>query len=226
MNCSCDSCYLKDLLYTSIEDTAVEGFCNARYEKFIPAGIQFVEEGKEIKNFKYLKSGLTKIHRKLNNGNEQIISFARPKDFVSIQNVFSEKKYNYSVTALEDSVICIFPIDTINELILQDGNFAQKILQSTNHASNLILYNSLDLLSKSMYGKIATVLLFFQDKVYHSDSFELPVSRKEIAQYTGLSIETVIRVISEFRKDKIIKVYGKTIEVLNKQYLISVLDHS
>ncbi|MBK7094236.1 MAG: winged helix-turn-helix domain-containing protein [Saprospiraceae bacterium] len=47
-----------------------------------------------------------------------------------------------------------------------------------------------------------------------------------MAQYTGLSIETVIRVISEFRKDGIIKVFGKRIEIVNKPGLISLNEHN
>ena len=56
--------------------------------------------------------------------------------------------------------------------------------------------------------------------------FDLPVSRKEIGQFTRLSIETVIRVISEFRKDGIIKVYGKKIEIIDKQRLTAIIEHS
>ena len=82
------------------------------------------------------------------------------------------------------------------------------------------------MISKSMYGKVASVLLFFQEKIYFTYGFDLPVSRKEIAQYTGLSIETVIRVISEFRRDGLIKVYGKRIEIIDKDSLVSIYEHS
>ena len=147
-------------------------------------------------------------------------------DFISIQNAFFEKTYNYSVTAIEDSTICVFDIDVMYDLIQTNGKFALKMLEISSMALNNIIDNSLELISKTMYGKVASLLLFFSDKIYDSDSFDLPVSRKEIAQYTGLSIETVIRVISEFRRDGIIKVFGKRIEIVNKSGLISINDLS
>ena len=53
--------------------------------------------------------------------------------------------------------------------------------------------------------------------------FDLPVSRKEIADYIGMSTANVIRTLSDFKRDGIIKVFGKTIEIvdLNKLELIS-----
>ena len=53
--------------------------------------------------------------------------------------------------------------------------------------------------------------------------FDLPVSRKEIADYIGMSTAYVIRTMSDFKKDGIIKIFGKTIEIvdLNKLEIIS-----
>ena len=227
MICNCQNCEINTIFFESLHDAKeLEKYCIAKKEIAVPAGKRFIKQGDKINSFKYLKEGLIKLHRKSKSGSEQIISFGKPMDFVSIQNVFSKKKYSYSVTALEDSVVCMFELSTITDLIKTNGVFANKIIETTNRASNRILSNSLDLISKSMYGKVANVLLFFQEKVYFTYGFDLPVSRKEIAQYTGLSIESVIRVISEFRRDGLIKVYGKRIEIIDKEGLVSIYEHS
>ncbi|MGE5354764.1 MAG: Crp/Fnr family transcriptional regulator [Deltaproteobacteria bacterium] len=226
MLCSCESCHINNTFYSSIRDANLERFCHARTEIIIPGGTTFINQGDDIKSFKYLKEGLVKLHRQNEIGKEQIISFGTPMDFISVQNVFSEKKYNYSVTAIENSVVCVFDLKIINDLILSNGEFAMKMLNISSMAMNKILNSSLDMISRTMYGKVASLLVFFQDHVYKTEGFDLPVSRKEIAQYTGLSIETVIRVISELRKDGLIKVFGKKIEITNKQALLSIIEHS
>lgn len=226
MNCSCNNCHIKSIFFNSIHENELDGFCGARKEIVIPTGKRFIKQGDKIKRFKYLKEGLIKLHKKGDLGKEQIISFGRPMDFVSIHNVFAEKKYSYSVTTLEKSTICVFEMDVINNLLKTNGKFAEKLIKTTTQASNKILANSLDLIRKSMYGKVASVILFFHENIYFTYGFELPVSRKEIAQYTGLSIETVIRVISEFRRDGLIKVYGKRIEIIDKDGLVSIYEHS
>jgi CRP/FNR family transcriptional regulator len=227
MICSCANCHIKDIFFKSLlDEKELEMYCNARSESIIPAGETIIKQGDTIKSFKYLYDGLIKLHRTNKDGTEQIISFGKPMDFVSIHNIFSGDTYNYSVSALEDSTVCRFDLPTIKQLIKDNGVFAQKIIETTNIASNQILTDSLDLISKSMYGKVASVLLFFQEKVYFSPEYELPISRKEIAQYTGLTIETVIRVISSFRHDGLIKVFGKRIEIIDHEGLKAIFEHS
>jgi len=227
MICSCNECHIKKIFFESLLDKDdLEKYCNAKSEQLIPAGTTIINEGDEIKSFKYLYKGLIKLYRTNKDGTQQIISFGKPMDFVSIHNIFSQKKYNYSVTTLEESKVCRFDMSAIEELIRSNGVFAQKILETTNATSNKILTSSLNLISKSMYGKVASVLLFFLDDVFMSNEFDLPISRKEIAQYTGLSIETVIRVISTFRSDGLIKVYGKRIEIIDRESLEAIFEHS
>jgi CRP/FNR family transcriptional regulator len=66
---------------------------------------------------------------------------------------------------------------------------------------------------------VAYVLLYFTREIYNSRIFDLPVSRKEIADYIGMSSANVIRTLSDFKKDGIIKVFGKTIEIANIEKL-------
>ena len=226
MQCSCNNCHIRTIFYETLMSNELDGFCGARTELTLSKGVTFIRQGDEIKSFKYLKEGLIKLHKTDDTGKTQIISFGKPMDFVSIHNIFAEKTYSYSVTTLEKSIICVFDLGLINNLVRTNGEFANRIIQTTTRTANKIISDSLDLLGRSMYGKIARVILFFQEEIYFTYGFDLPVSRKEIAQYTGLSIETVIRVISEFRKDGLIKVYGKRIEIIDKKGLQAIYDHS
>ncbi|HMM12351.1 MAG TPA: Crp/Fnr family transcriptional regulator [Bacteroidales bacterium] len=208
------------MFYQTIPYSDLSTFCASRNEVVVKAGERFIEQHGPVAHFKYLKKGLVKLHRTNQHNKEQIITFCKPLDVISIQNVFTEPTYNYSATALEDSIICVFDIQAINALMRQNADFALKMLAVSSKAINNILISALDLISKSMYGKVASLLLYFSRTVYQRNEFELPVSRKEIGQYTGLSIETVIRVLSEFRKDGLIKVYGKTISIVNEDKLM------
>ena len=145
---------------------------------------------------------------------------------VSLLSVFSDDHYNYSVTAIEDSVACLFDLNEIKHLIQTNGAFALHLIQIQNRSSDRIIINSLDLLQKRLYGRVATIILYFANEIYKSDEFEFPISRKEMAQYIGMSIENVIRAISAFRKDKIIQVYGKNLAILDRKRLESMRDHS
>jgi CRP/FNR family transcriptional regulator len=82
-----------------------------------------------------------------------------------------------------------------------------------------IIEQTLDLRQKNPIGRIAYSLLYFSSEIYNSRIFDLPVSRKEIADYIGMSTANVIRTLSEFRKEGIIRVYGRTVEISDLQKL-------
>jgi len=78
-----------------------------------------------------------------------------------------------------------------------------------------IINQTLDLRQKNLIGRVAFVLLYFTKEIFKSRIFDLPVSRKEIADYIGMSTANVIRTMSDFKRDGIIKIFGKTIEVVD-----------
>ncbi len=98
-----------------------------------------------------------------------------------------------------------------------------RLITTMNKATDRILFEYLDNTQKRLFGRVASVLLYFAD-IFEMNIFELPISRKEISQLVGMSIENVIRTISDLRKDKIIRVYGKSIEIVDMKRLEMIRD--
>jgi len=226
MICQCETCDLKMLFFNCISQDQIEDYCESRIETTYEEGEKIIIQGEHISEFLYLKEGLVKLFRKSEHEEEQIISFGKPYDFVSILSVFSNTHYNYSVTALQKSVVCSFDLKQITELIQSNGTFALHLIQTLTKSSDRIILNSLNLLQKRLYGRVAFLLLYFSDDIFFNDSFDLPVSRKEMAQYIGMSQENVIRAMSALRKDGIIQVFGKSISIKDKARLNRMRDLS
>ena len=222
MKCDCDNCEIKSIFYATIKESEVEEYCKSRIEKEVKTGELIIRQGDYINDFIYLKEGLVKLYRDTPHG-QQIISLGKPLDFVSLLSVFGNDTYSYSVSAINDSVICILSIKEIRQLIHENGDFALKIISTLNKASERILFDHLDLSQKRLNGRVASVLLYFAD-VFGMNKYELPITRKEIAQLIGMSIENVIRAISEFRRDNILNVYGKRIEIVDITMLRRIRD--
>jgi CRP-like cAMP-binding protein len=197
--------------------------CNHKEEQAFRKGEVINHEGEKITDFKYLKSGLVKLYRRTTTGEEQVITITRPFEFVSNMSIFSEERYRYSVSAVEDSIVCVVKLEFIKELFLNNGGFAMGLLTKISKINDKIINQTLDIRQRNLVGRVAFVLLYFTKDIYNSMVFDLPVSRKEIADYIGMSTANVIRTISDFKKEGIIKVFGKTIEVvdINKLEVIS-----
>jgi CRP/FNR family transcriptional regulator len=223
--CSCVSCDFRSVVFSYLEDPTVEELCDHKEEQFFRKGEIINHEGEKITNFKYLKSGLVKLYRRTANGDEQVITITRPFEFVSNMSIFSEERYQYSVSALEDSVVCMVKLDYIKELFLKNGGFAMSLLTKISRINDKIISQTLDIRQKNLIGRVAFVLLYFTNEIYKSRVFDLPVSRKEIADYIGMSTANVIRTLSDFKKEGIIRVFGKTIEVVEISKLEVISKH-
>jgi CRP-like cAMP-binding protein len=217
--CSCASCDFRAVVFTYLEDTTIEELCEHKEEQFFRKGEIINHEGEKISNFKYLKSGLVKLYRRTPAGDEQVITITRPFEFVSNMSIFSEERYQYSVSALEDSVVCMVNLEFIKGLFLKNGGFAMSLLTKISRINDKIISQTLDIRQKNLIGRVAFVLLYFTNEIYKSRVFDLPVSRKEIADYIGMSTANVIRTLSDFKKEGIIRIFGKTIEVVDLQRL-------
>jgi CRP-like cAMP-binding protein len=221
--CICAKCDFRDVVFSYLDDSTIEELCNNKEEQSFRKGEIINHEGEKITTFKYLKSGLVKLYRRTQTGEEQVITITRPFEFVSNMSIFSEERYQYSVSALEDSVICLVKLEFIKELFLNNGGFAMGLLTKISKINDKIISQTLDIRQKNLIGRVAFVLLYFTKEIYNSRVFDLPVSRKEIADYIGMSTANVIRTMSDFKKEGIIRVFGKTIEVVdvNKLEIIS-----
>jgi CRP/FNR family transcriptional regulator len=218
-NCICANCEFRDVVFSNLNDEAIQQVCETKEELGYRKGEIINHEGEKITDFKYLKSGLVKLYRRTPQGEEQVITITRPFEFVSNMSIFAEERYKYSVAAVEDSVVCTINLEVIRNLFLQNGGFAMSMLTKVAKINDKIIQQSLDIRQKNLVGRVAYVLLYFTHEIYNSMVFDLPVSRKEIADYIGMSTANVIRTLSDFKREGIIKVYGKTIEIVDKAKL-------
>ncbi len=221
--CSCTQCKLKSAFFENVSKKDLRILCIEKTDVFAEKGETVIKQGEKIHDFIYLKSGLIKISR-FRNDIEQIINIAKPFDFVSLLSVFSDEYYKYSITALEDSELCKLDLLKVKQLIARNGDFAFDIVTKMSIVSDRIINMSLDIRQKNIAGRIAYVLLYFANEIYQSDEFELPISRKEFADFIGKTTENVVRNLSDMKKSKIIKIYGKSIEIVDKKRLQQISD--
>lgn len=224
--CSCKDCIVRNLIFEHVSTDELSDYCSAKTERLFKKGTVIIHEGDPITSFLYIQSGLVKLHRHSDEASyDQIISIALPFDLISILSVFSDTKYNLSITAIEDSIVCEFDLEMIKNLVRTNGEFALDLLARISRTTDKIIRRHNEINSKNLRGRIAYILLFFSNDIYRNSTFELPISRKEIAELIGMTTENIIRILSEFRKEHIIRINGKEIEIVEHDKLKMICLH-
>lgn len=215
----CMNCPFKSKLYLDLNNDEMKLIDTNRKEFSFKKGEVICGEGDDLGNLIYLTKGLGKLHKRETDKHDQIINIVVPYDFIGFLSIFSETKSKYSVTAIEDSIACAVPVDVIKKIILSNGKFAMKIIENMSKVTDDILETRFKLNKKHLRGRIAFIILFLANEVYKSNTYNMPISRKEIAELINMTTENVIRILSEFRHDNIIDIDGRKIVIKDPLFL-------
>ncbi len=221
---TCGKCEYRSFLFSNLQKSDLSLVNLNRTEKDFTAGEIIVRQGEKITDFMYLKNGLLKISRENEKGKNQIVGLGRPMDFIGLLNIFSENRYQFTISALEESSLCFIDIELMKKIIRRDGYFALKLLEKMSSMHDMIMNNMLVIDQKNLRGRVAFILLMFSREIYQNEKFSLPVSRKEIGELINMRTENVIRILSELRKDNIIKIEGKDIHIVENRKLFNIAE--
>jgi CRP/FNR family transcriptional regulator len=221
---NCKDCGYRSWAFKNLSPEELKQLNNKKVERFFRKGEHVCMEGDEISSFMYLRNGLVKLYKTETNTREHIISIAKPKDFIGLLSIFSNTNHIYSITAIEDSVVCFVDLNVIKSFINTNGAFALDFIEKISSISDSVIKTRIDINTRQLRGRIAYILLLFAKHVYDSNKFSFPISRKEVAELIDMSTENVIRVLSEFRKDKLIHIEGKNIEIIDIKRLEKIYE--
>jgi CRP-like cAMP-binding protein len=140
-------------------------------------------------------------------------------EFIGISSAFTKETFSYSTIALVDTRVFLIEKEAISKVIKQNGNFAFLIIKRyCEHNSGL--YNSIrNLMYKQMNGRIADALLYLSSEEFAALDIFTHLSRKDIADFAGLSTESTVKLLKSFEKDGLIRLEEKNIIILDKAAL-------
>lgn len=163
-----------------------------------------------------LNSGKIKLNKINTEGREQIIRIANPGDLIGYKSILTETNYSCSATALEDAVVCFIPKESFGKLIANNPamelNLINILSNTLREAEEKIASMSL----KSIKVRLAEALLLL-NKIYNSDNSNnyFSISREDLGSLVGTVKETAIRILSQFKEEKIITTQGSKIKILD-----------
>jgi CRP/FNR family transcriptional regulator len=172
-----------------------------------------------------IRSGAVKAVSISNKGDEQVTGFYLPGEVVGMDGL-ADNIYTNSVIALETSSVCEIPFNRLEELSLQiptlQRHFFQLMSREITQDQQVIT-----LLSKgSAEARIATLLLSISSRNGRRNlsinDFILPMSRTDIGNFLGLTIETVSRIFTRLQKNNLIVVDKKEITIIDMETLHNI----
>ncbi len=179
------------------------------------------QEGNRISGFFCINHGIIKVFKTGFDGKEQIISFAKKGDIIAYRSVLSNELACTSAKVIEDSQVCFIPSEILISFIKSNSTFALDLIrlacQELGEANSFIT----DIAQKTVRERLAEVLLFLvNDFGLDNDKYlKISLTREELANIVGTATESVIRLLSEFKSDRLVELNGRKIRILDSKGL-------
>ncbi len=182
-----------------------------RYKK----GEMICKQGSFASHVMFMEKGLAKVF--LDNGKNSLVLKIIPDGHLLGLSSINEDHttFQYSAMAYIDSEIKLIDIGFFKQLIAQNPDFTKEVINILSANSVLINGRFFSLTHKQSFGRLADIILCLSDRVFKSTEFDLQLSRKDLAELSGMSQETVIRMLKNFREEQIIEMKGKNFKVLD-----------
>lgn len=163
----------------------------------------------------FLEEGLVKVYLEEKNKN-LILTLSTKNNLLGLSSIFDgNNKLPYSVSTYTDSRVRMIDIQIFRQLLKQNSEFSYRIINLLNEKTSQIYGRFFSLTQKQLHGRLADILLCLSNRIFKSTSFELPLSRADLGDLTGMSTESVIRMMKEFKDDGLIDMNCKRIELLD-----------
>jgi CRP/FNR family nitrogen fixation transcriptional regulator len=159
-------------------------------------------EGDRAAYFYKVVSGAVRTFKLLSDGRRQIDAFHLPGDIFGLE---TGEEHRFSAEALGDASIIAFRRCSLETLAQRDQAFAHQVIGSMMQALERAQSHMLLLGRKNALEKIATFLLVLSERLTENGHMDLPMSRIDIADHLGLTIETVSRSLTQLERQGIIE---------------------
>jgi len=224
LSCQDRSCVEKVPIFASLDSSQSHQVAGLIRRKTFAKGELIITEGSVQESLIIINRGQVKAYRYTREGREQILYIFAENDFFGEKNLLGKQESSYNVEALEETGVCM--IDKINfqELLREHPDIGLKVMEELCARLFSLERNLQNLGSKNAESRVIAMLLEFAEKYGKPQGrgilLDLPLSREGLANYIGVTRETVSRKLSFLHEERIIELIGnKRIIILDKRAL-------
>jgi CRP-like cAMP-binding protein len=218
----CENCF--NNLQTGFKNLNEDELNLLNYEKacnLYKRGDIVYHEGHRGNGVYCVNKGVVKLYKTGLDGKEQIIRFAKPGDLIGFRSILSEEISCTTAKVIEDAVLCFIPAKLFIQLAKENSEFSMHLIRLSCKELGEANKYILDLAQKSLRERVAEVILLLKETfdLDENNFIKVSLTREELANIVGTATESVIRQLSELKKENVIDLKGRKIKIIDVKKL-------
>ena len=223
----CAACAIRELSVCSVlSANELTRLCTIVSTINFEAGRTVIAEGEPAGGLFNVVRGSVKLYKLLTNGRRQVTGFLFPGDFLGIA---LNDTYAYSAEAIEPLQLCQFPRKKLETLLAELPRLERKLLGTTAHELAVAQDQMVLLGRKTAKERVASFLVSLSDRALKrrrpGSPLDVPMSHTDIADFLGLTTETISRILTQLRRAKVISTSQRNrIDILDPEGLMELVE--
>ncbi len=207
----CESCPIRHrAICARCDDDELAQLENIKFYKTYEAGQPIIWRGDELTSFSSIVIGIASLSRTMEDGRTQVVGLLLPSDFIGQPG---RANVDFDVTAVTDITLCQFQRKPFEALVEEVPHISQRVMEMALDELNAAREWMVLLGRKTAREKIATFLeMIVRRSTIPSHSvktYTLPLTREQIADFLGLTLETISRQLSAMKREGIVEFEGR-----------------
>jgi CRP/FNR family transcriptional regulator len=221
---SCSECpSFKNSIFVDLSINDLLSIQEHKTINFYPKGQNvFIQNNSSYGSY-CIQSGQLKLSKLSKDGNESIVRLTNDGQMIGHSSVILDKNHYGSCSTITDSVLCFIPKKAFLDIIKKYSTVANRLIYLLSNQLRIAELSAASKSQRSFKQNLASLLanLFKLHGIIENNEMKLVLnlSRVEIASMLGTTTETVSRLMTELKKEKIIREKDKIIYILNREAL-------
>jgi CRP-like cAMP-binding protein len=170
----------------------------------------------------FIISGYAKQYLEGDGTRSYNLRIIKPGDFIGLSAVFSGNTFTYSSVALTDCQVFLIEKEAIAKVAKENGKFGFQIIKRYCEQNTNLLGTIRSLMYKQMNGRLAETLIYIDSIKEDKGEIFLLLSRKDLADFAGISTESTVKLLKTFEKDGLIELHEKDIRLVKHEALLEI----
>lgn len=214
-NCTICCCEKKPPLLSGLTKEEFAQLHSERKEVTFKPGEIIFKQGTALTHFACFREGMAKEYFERPEGSNILINIIHSGQLCGSMGLFTDNMHHLTTQALTPVTLCLISIKDIGLVMRDNHDMAIKTIAIKNRSIINLTTKLANLTYKSMVGRAADVMLHLSNDIYKSKSFELNLSRQDLADLAAMTKESFIRSLKEMKDAGLLKIDRDKVDILS-----------
>lgn len=217
----CESCFINNDIFKNLTKDEIDVLSYVKSCNSYKKGETIYNENNRVTGIYCISNGIIKHYKTGHDGKEQIIRFSKKNDIFGFRAILSGDAACTTAKVVEDCTVCFIPASHFIKMVNENSGFSMCVMKLSCKELGEANRYILDIAQKNVRERLAEILLLLHRNFGINDEGYLNIflTREELSGIVGTATESVIRLLSEFKKDKLIELNKRKIKILEHQKL-------